>query len=272
MQSNVVQRNFLRLLRAGLFGSYEPAEPMSAWKWNHLFHLALMHGVGAEVLRGVELGTDDFFLRLPPSQTAKWRKMAGEVEPAEDGPQMRTLSNGMLARRLQKIVAEETADGQVTPTLRLLLLSVRAIRHLMSDGICLRQLSDMALLLRANSQAIDTKRLRAMLDRLQMRYIANLEGSMLVDMLGMDEREVPLLRGRTSQLSEAVCRDIFTLKSKDTGEWHFTETGRVFVTTSNRRAMMWHLRHGATFIKYCPAEAVSCLAKGLANSLGQIEE
>lgn len=272
MSASVIQRNFLRLLRAGLFGTTEPAEPMSAWKWERLWSLAMLHGVAVEVLRGIDAGAGDFFLQLPPSQTAKWRQTAAGLTRPADQPEMKTFTAEMLAGRLRTIVASSTEDGHVSPTLRLLLLIVSTSRHLMTDGICLRGLSDMALLLRDKDAEIDSKELKRWLARVQMKYMAHLEGSLLVAMLGLQEAEVPILRGKPDSTNRGIGRDIFTLQTKNTGEWHFTEQGRVFVATSNRRAMMWHLRHGATFLKYCPIEAISCLTKSMIDSLGQIEE
>ncbi len=51
---DVVQRNFFRLLRSGTFGGHEPVEPMSAYKWNRLYQMALMHGVAALTADGIE--------------------------------------------------------------------------------------------------------------------------------------------------------------------------------------------------------------------------
>ena len=42
---NIIQRNFYRLIRNGLFGHQENIEPMSVFKWNKLFQLAVMHEV-----------------------------------------------------------------------------------------------------------------------------------------------------------------------------------------------------------------------------------
>lgn len=34
---DIIQRNFLKLLKCGAFGQREQLEPMSAWKWKRLY-------------------------------------------------------------------------------------------------------------------------------------------------------------------------------------------------------------------------------------------
>ena len=77
---DVVQRNFFRLLRSGTFGNYEQVEPMSAWKWNRLYQMALMHGVSALVADGIGQHRNDFFLQLTQEQEDAWRKTTEDTE------------------------------------------------------------------------------------------------------------------------------------------------------------------------------------------------
>lgn len=81
---DVVQRNFFRLLKSGTFGDSEPVEPMSAWKWNRLRQMSLMHGVAALVADGIERHSGDFFMRLLPEQMTNWHKTTEETEAANN--------------------------------------------------------------------------------------------------------------------------------------------------------------------------------------------
>lgn len=76
----VVQRNFFRLLRSGVFGDNEVVEPMSQWKWLQLYRLSLVHGVTALVWDGVTRHKDDFFMRLPQDLRNAWLATVGEIE------------------------------------------------------------------------------------------------------------------------------------------------------------------------------------------------
>lgn len=80
MIMDVIQRNFFRLLRSGTFGDNEAIEPMSASKWNRLYNISLMHGVAALVYDGIVNRKNDFFLQIPPQQTAKWNKTVEDIE------------------------------------------------------------------------------------------------------------------------------------------------------------------------------------------------
>lgn len=79
---NVIQRNFFTLLRSGAFGSREHIEPMSAWKWNRLYQLSLMHSVTALVYDGIKRHSEDFFMQMPQAQTLLWQKSTEETEQA----------------------------------------------------------------------------------------------------------------------------------------------------------------------------------------------
>lgn len=77
---DVIQRNFFRLLRSGTFGGNEPVEPMSAWKWNRLYQISLMHGVAALVADGIGRHANDFFLQIPVGQMSSWQRTTVETE------------------------------------------------------------------------------------------------------------------------------------------------------------------------------------------------
>ena len=75
----VTERNFFRLLLSGTFGSKEPLEPMSPWKWKRLHQLSLMHGVAALVYDGLAR-KEEFFLQLPQEQWQMWANTTQEIE------------------------------------------------------------------------------------------------------------------------------------------------------------------------------------------------
>ena len=61
----VEQQNFFRLLRAGAFGQTEQVEPMSAWKWRHLYAVAKSLQLSPIIHDGVTACHDQFFMQLP---------------------------------------------------------------------------------------------------------------------------------------------------------------------------------------------------------------
>lgn len=77
---NVVQRNFLRLLSAGTFGTDAPIEPMSPFKWRQLFCLASLHDVATLVYDGISKMNGQFHIQLPADLYAQWQKTVADVE------------------------------------------------------------------------------------------------------------------------------------------------------------------------------------------------
>ena len=75
---NIIQRNFYRLIRNGLFGHQEIIEPMSAFKWSKLFQLAVMHEVVVPVWQGLQKSKNQFQLHLTQQQWELWEKSVKE--------------------------------------------------------------------------------------------------------------------------------------------------------------------------------------------------
>lgn len=73
---DIIKRNFFRLLRAGVYGSEEQVEPMSAWKWRQLYTMATQLSVAPFVLDGVQACSAQFFMQLPADLQVLWE---GEV-------------------------------------------------------------------------------------------------------------------------------------------------------------------------------------------------
>lgn len=77
---DIISRNFFRLLRAGVFGTQEHIEPMSAWKWRQVNRLARVHQVEALVFDGAECCGSQFFMQLPDDLKQQWQKDANATE------------------------------------------------------------------------------------------------------------------------------------------------------------------------------------------------
>lgn len=112
---DVIQRNFFRLLRSGIFGGHEDIEPMSEWKWNRLYHISLMHGVAALVADGIRAHGDCFLMQIPDSQMRTWRDTVSGIE--EDNKRINAtveeLFNTLNGERLRPVLLK----GQGVATL-----------------------------------------------------------------------------------------------------------------------------------------------------------
>lgn len=116
---DVIQRNFLRLLRSGAFGTqtHGDIEPMSAWKWNRLYRISLMHGVAALVADGIEANRDKFFMQIPNSQMQAWRETTAGIEQAnrDTNARLGQLFGIMNHERLRPILLKGQGSATLYP-------------------------------------------------------------------------------------------------------------------------------------------------------------
>lgn len=112
---DVTTRNFFRLLRAGAFAEQVTIEPLSAWKWNKLYQLSLMHGMAAIIHDGIVACQDQFFMQLPEQLASTWQNTVSEIEGSNRETNM-WLSD--LIGQLNKVqVRPIVVKGQATATL-----------------------------------------------------------------------------------------------------------------------------------------------------------
>ena len=273
---NIVQRNFFRLIRCGAFNKQEQIEPMSAYKWNKLYQLALMHNVTESVYHGLELSNNQFFVHLTEKQWKQWTNHINElhIHPQQEKDNdefLRAdhLTNPVLNSRLQSILDDEMSD---TSTRKALLFIIRIARHILNEGIPVRQLVEMGRYLRAN-QRVDFTTLQKWLKSLSLIQIAQLEGALLIQMFGFEQEEIPFLQGKIDKRAEEVARELADFTNTRAQDFYFTqESGSVFVHTSNSSAMLGHIKRSARYFRYLPSETLTNFFASFAHSLSHIEE
>lgn len=272
--ATVIERNFFRLLRAGLFSSREAIEPLSPWKWRRLYQLSLVHGVSETIWHGIQVCQDDYFVGLiSPELKEKWSKTVVKTkEPDEDTEEAMGLTNPLLDRKLQAIIDQESSLEE-TPTRLLLVAIVNNTRAILNEGINLPLLMEMARMLRQPAGTIDFEKLQSWISRLRLQPMADLLGTLNVMLLGFREAEVPFMKKNLEKTATQLTEELFNLNDGSTDEWYFTQKDdEIFVRTHNSRAMFWHVGHSARFSRLYPSEALTNFFKSFANSLTHIEE
>lgn len=273
---NIVQRNFFRLIRCGAFNKQEQIEPMSAYKWNKLFQLALMHNVTESVYHGLELSNNQFFVHLTEKQWKQWTNHINELhiqpqQEKDDDEFLRAdhLTNPVLNSKLQSILDDEKSD---TSTRKALLFIIRIARHILNEGIPVRQLVEMGRYLRSN-QRIDFITLQKWLKSLSLMQIAQLEGALLIQMFGFEQEEIPFLQDKIDKRAEEVAQELADFTNTRAQDFYFSqESGSVFVHTSNSSAMLGHIKRSARYFRYLPSETLTNFFASFAHSLSHIEE
>ncbi len=265
---DIIQRNFLRLLKSGAFGQREQFEPMSAWKWNRLFQLSQMHDVTPWCYDGIKLCADDFFLKIRPEQMQQWQQAAEDADKDIPKEEVQHLTNPLLNRKLQHIIDEQ----HESPTLQLLLNIIRLARFILTQGINMRHLVELGIYLRTTKDQIDYNQLTKWIQSLRMTKIVKLEAALLVHFFDFLPEEIPFTEITVNKSTVSIAEDILNTSSEQVAEWYFTQGKNVFVSTINSGAMMWHVRHSAKYMNYYPSEAVTNFFANFAHSLSHIEE
>lgn len=265
---DVIQRNFIRLLRAGAFTARrETIEPMSPWKWQRLEQLALLHEVAPLVYQGMLLHKDDFFIHMPDEE---WREKSGEMRKESELLSPTRLTNPLLNKRLQSLLnAPDTNEG----TRKLALLLVGFGRHLLNAGISLRLLADIGATLRQHKGRIDNVSLQQWTKLLKLTSVARLAGQLLVRLFEFKKEDIPFVfDDKAIAHIDRLLDETFSLRSRETDDWYFTQGKNIFIQTSNSQAMFGQLHHSMRYFGYYPAETVTNFFASFAHSLSHIEE
>ena len=274
---NIIQRNFFRLIRNGAFEQKEQVEPMSACKWGKLYQLAVMHNVTEYIYEGLQLNKEQFFLHMTDSQWKQWEKAVREIgkKPSndnEDDEFLRAdhLTNPLLNKKLQVILDDENSD---THTRQLLLTIIRCARHILNEGVPVRQLVDMGVFLSTEESHVDFITLEKWLKSLKLHQVAKLEGSLLMELLGFSHDVIPFVGDKTDKNVKQVAQELIEFTNTRAADFYFTQTDdNIFVHTNNGSAMLGHIRRSARYFRYFPSETVTNFFASFAHSLSHIEE
>lgn len=263
---DIIQRNFLRLLRLGAFGEHEYMEPMTEWKWHRLFEISQIHGVTPWIADGLHKAEDDFFVQI---STELRQQFYDDATSRTEGREPQSLTNPLLNRKLQKLTEEAGPDD---PTFNLLLDLLAIARNILTQGISLRQFIILGIRQRTKPDNILYDVLAKWISDLRLEQMVQLEGALLIELFHFQADEIPFCEARTGKHTQRVVRDIFRLTLQNAADWYFTQGKSVFVRTSDSDAMMWHVKHAARYMHYYPSEAFTNFIANFAHSLSHIEE
>ena len=275
---NIIQRNFFRLLRSGAFGAAEQIEPMSIFKWERLFQLAILHQVVPVAYEGLKRCKNQFMLRLTDAQWQQWQKMAEKADrhkqdsDDEDDEFLRAdhLTNPLLNHKLQDILDDEHSD---TTSRQFLLLIIRIVRHIMNEGMPVSQLIELGLFLRQEGKKIDQPTFMKWVSSLRLSSMCQLEGEFLMLLLGFQKEELFFWDGKPNKNVEKIAQELIDFTNTRSEDWYFSQDNdSIFVHNSNTSAMFSHVRRSARYFRYYPSESVTNFFASFVHSLSHIEE
>ena len=276
---DIVQRNLFKLLRSGAFQTTEDIEPMSAFKWERLYQLAVMHNIIPFVYDGIIRCKGQFFLHLTDKQQKEWEKAIADYREqerknvdVEEDEFLRPdrLTNPLLNNRLQNILDDEHSD---VTTRQLLMILIRIVRHLFNEGMPIRQLTELGIFLRKNMEKINYQAIGQWINQLRLTQMTQLTGEFLIKLYGFEEEDIPFLKNRKEKQIDHIAQELIEFTNTRSQDWYFTQQdGGIFVHNTNSSATFSHVRRSARYFKYYPSESVTNFFASFVHSLSHIEE
>lgn len=262
---NIITRNFFRLLRSGALNEYEPMEPMSAFKWRRLDQMVHAQHVERAALKGIKNHQFDEMMNIPED-------LANQTPDNSAHQEEPRLSNHYLNFRLGRIEnAERHAIDTNVDALNVLKIIVGNVSSMLNHGTMLSGIIELGSYLRNKGDKVDFVKLDTWLGKLQLRRMAQLQGSMLMSVFNFEQDELPFVRHVEAAANKLVLRSVTHSASDTAEEWHFRQLSSGFVQ-NNSALLRRNLRRSLRYITYAPLETVSNFFNNFARSLQEIEE
>lgn len=281
---NIIKRNFLRLLRLGAFGENEVIEPMSKFKWEVIFHIANIHNVVGVIFDGIAKNKENEAL-IPQDIILKYKKILDEEgygikaqatgsRPSVQLPDagLSHMCNGFLNARLKRIRENEpqSADASVE-TLNMLDIIVQATECTMTYGLSFATILRIGIYLRVDGDKIDFVKLENWLRKLNLTRMAQLEGSILIDIFGFEMDEIPFVNKMEPSAHKIAIEALEKPIRIDIEEWKISQKSTIFLA-NNSKAMMKTVKNCMKYFFFTPVEASSNFLHRFASSLSNLEE
>ena len=281
---NIIKRNFLRLLRLGAFGENEVIEPMSKFKWEVIFHIANIHNVVGVIFDGIAKNKENEAL-IPQDIILKYKKILDEEgygikaqatgsRPSVQLPHagLSHMCNGFLNARLKRIRENEpqSADASVE-TLNMLDIIVQATECTMTYGLSFATILRIGIYLRVDGDKIDFVKLENWLRKLNLTRMAQLEGSILIDIFGFEMDEIPFVNKMEPSAHKIAIEALEKPIRIDIEEWKISQKSTIFLA-NNSKAMMKTVKNCMKYFFFAPVEASSNFLHRFASSLSNLEE
>ena len=281
---NIIKRNFLRLLRLGAFGENEVIEPMSKFKWEVIFHIANIHNVVGVIFDGIAINKENEAL-IPQDIILKYKKILDEEgygikaqatgsRPSVQLPDagLSHMCNSFLNDRLKRIRENEpqSADASVE-TLNMLDIIVQATECTMTYGLSFATILRIGIYLRVDGVKIDFVKLENWLRKLNLTRMAQLEGSILIDIFGFVMDEIPFVNKMEPSAHKIAIEALEKPIRIDIEEWKISQKSTIFLA-NNSKAMMKTVKNCMKYFFFAPVEASSNFLHRFASSLSNLEE
>lgn len=251
---DIIRRNFISLIRNGAFGENDTLEPMSKYKWGLLHKLAEIHGVDSII---------DYTLNQGKGALPKL--------PLPDAGLSR-LYNRRLNKRLQNIREQEpSSDDSSIETLNMLDILIQTAEAMLSYGLSIGNIVRTGIYLQNDGDKIDYIKLDNWLKRLDMHRMAQLIGSLLVELLDFEPEAIPFLSRMEPSAKNLAHEALYKPHHIKAEEWKVRQLNNGFIGNNNK-AMLQVAYNCCKFFVYAPIETISSFIARFTDSLANIEE
>jgi hypothetical protein len=244
---------------------------MSVYKWEKMHQLSILHDVQPYAYKGLEKCKDQFFVNLTEAQWKQWAQVTENNTNDDEEELLRPykLTNPILNHQLQDILDDEQSDIN---TRKMLIQIIRIARHILNEGLPLRLLIDLGLMIKDKDSKVDYSTLAEWLRKLRFQQMAQLEGALLIELFGLETIDIPFAQGDVDKKTAIVAKELaeYTNVHKD---FYFSQSpDSIFVHTSNSGALISHIKRSARYMRFIPSEALTNFFASFAHSLTHIEE
>ena len=271
---NIIQRNLFHLLSAGAFDEKATIEPMSPFKWRRLVQVVEAQNVTDSFAKSITKYDGNPKLNLPDDVMHGLSLTVTNSEArlyAQSAEQVR-MHNYFLNRRLKRIVERELKDEESSiETLDLLELIIHNVNTILNKGLSLDGVILLGTYLRRWGNKVDFIKLDSWLGRLRMKRMAQLQGSILMEVFGFAQDELPFVEKPERRALKLVMAAVNNQASDSAEEWHFRQSQSGFVQ-NNSKAMRRNIHRSIRYYRYAPLETISSLFGNIGKSLSEIEE
>ena len=273
---DIIKRNFFRILLSGALGEHEPLEPMTKFKWNRLAQMIKAQDVVVIAIEGLNQHINDEGNNMPDDVYSDLSSSATHLHDERFDfnhlIEVPSLSNTLLDNRLKRIFDDERhAIDTNIESLRLLTILIDNVQTILNDGMSLGGILSLGKFLRIRGGKVDFVKIDNWLQRLHMRRMAQLQGSILIKVFNFEQDEIPFVTNIEPSTWAIVMRTIEHQASDTAQEWHFKQTRSGFVQ-NNSTVLRRNLRRSLSYLTYAPIETTSNFISNFARSLAEIEE
>lgn len=271
--TDIILRNFFKLLKSGALGEFEEIEPMSDFKWNRLYDIALQQSVLHTVAAGIKCN--------PHTPAAMPQHIVDRFLEADDAMrhddcEAKTdnalLTNKLLNRKIRKTRERENASEERSEsTLHLFNLIITITNQVLTRGISYGHLLPIGTFLRHQGDRVDFVKLDRWLEKCHIKNLAQLYGSILITTLDFEKEEVPFVSRIDPYGYRQAMRSLLHHTNVDTKDWQFHQSAMGLVE-NDPKAMMHTVKNSMKYFAYAPIETTSNLLHSFIVNLAELEE